>query len=88
LLDVDSLFKPFRDDPRFVDLISSYSFQKKKTGQTWVVDVFPMKVEKEMKRWPEKDRRKRIWCSIEEAVQRITNDELRELVENFPVSSG
>jgi 8-oxo-dGTP pyrophosphatase MutT (NUDIX family) len=65
------------------EAIGSYSFQKKKTGQTWVVDVFPMKVGKEMKRWPEKGRRKRIWCSIEEAVQRITNDELKELIVNF-----
>lgn len=60
--------------------IGSYAFQKKKTGRICSVEVFPMKVEKEMIEWEEKGKRERCWCTPEEAMARVSNTQLKELI--------
>jgi 8-oxo-dGTP pyrophosphatase MutT (NUDIX family) len=62
--------------------IGSYRSRKKKTGRVCSVEVFLMKVEQEMEDWQEKGKRKRRWCTIEEAAAKVTNVELRELILN------
>jgi ADP-ribose pyrophosphatase YjhB (NUDIX family) len=60
--------------------IGSYTFQKKKTGKICSVEVFPMKVGKEMIEWEEEGKRKRRWCTPEEAADRVSNPQLKELI--------
>jgi len=62
------------------DPIGSYAFQKKKTGKICSVEVFPMKVEKEMIEWEEKGKRERCWYTCEEAAARVSNPQLKELI--------
>jgi 8-oxo-dGTP pyrophosphatase MutT (NUDIX family) len=65
------------------DVIGSYSFIKKKNDLLCRVDVFPMKVTSKLPQWQERGKRKRRWCSIEEAVELVSNQELRELIRNI-----
>jgi len=62
--------------------IGGYTFQKKKTGRICSVEVFPMKVEKEMIEWEEEGKRERCWCTPEEAAARVSNTRLKELIIN------
>ncbi|MFC2146064.1 NUDIX hydrolase [Acidobacteriota bacterium] len=62
--------------------IGSYTFQKKKTGRICSVEVFPMRVEKEMMEWEEEGKRERCWCTLEEAAARVSNTKLKELIIN------
>jgi 8-oxo-dGTP pyrophosphatase MutT (NUDIX family) len=47
------------------------------------VTVFPMKVDRELKRWPEAHERSRQWFSLAEAVRVAGEMELRALLERF-----
>lgn len=47
------------------------------------VTVFPMKVDRELKHWPEAHERSRQWFSLAEAVQVAGEMELRALLERF-----
>lgn len=62
--------------------IGSYRFRKKKNGKLCSVEVFLMKVTGEMKNWKEKGKRGHRWCTPEEAVSRISNPGLKELIVN------
>lgn len=44
------------------------------------VDVFPMKVSKQRKNWPERDQRITRWFSLAEAAQSVDEEELRDLI--------
>jgi 8-oxo-dGTP pyrophosphatase MutT (NUDIX family) len=66
--------------------IGSYTFQKKKTGRICSVEVFPMKVEKEMIEWEEEGKRERCWYPLEVAAARVSNTELQELIFNAAIS--
>jgi len=48
-----------------------------------VVAVFPIRVKKMLKRWPEKRERKRRWVSQKKASQLISEPELRRIVRHF-----
>ncbi len=61
-------------------VIGTYRSRKKKTGRLCVIDIYPMQVEKEMKKWHEKGMRKRRWCSVEEALEKVSNPELKEVI--------
>lgn len=47
------------------------------------VSVFPMIVEEELDKWPEKDERTRKWTTPEEAATLVDEDELAEILRNF-----
>lgn len=47
------------------------------------VDVYAMQLDKILKRWPEKQERKRHWMPLHEAAQSVHETELRHLIERF-----
>ncbi len=47
------------------------------------VYVFPMKVTRRHRKWPEKSARDCEWCSVDEAVSRISETGLRRLIKKF-----
>jgi 8-oxo-dGTP pyrophosphatase MutT (NUDIX family) len=49
------------------------------------VDVYPLIVERQMKRWPEQDQRSFGWFSACEAASLVDEDELAILIESFAV---
>jgi 8-oxo-dGTP pyrophosphatase MutT (NUDIX family) len=54
-------------------------------GMEWrcEVPVFPLEVEREAKRWPEKDERTRRWFSATQAAGLVKEDDLAELISRF-----
>jgi 8-oxo-dGTP pyrophosphatase MutT (NUDIX family) len=47
------------------------------------VDVFPMRVQRQLKNWPERAERVTQWFSYADAAQEVSEDELRELILAF-----
>lgn len=62
--------------------VGTYSYEK--WGGTCRVDVFLMEVENLLQDWPEKNSRRREWCGVDEAVERVSEPELKELLRKFP----
>jgi len=60
------------------------SFVYLKNGNEHHVVVFPMRVAIEREKWPECHFRRREWVPVEEALKRITEPELRMLVQVQP----
>jgi len=65
--------------------IDSYIYEKslKKGGVRCRVEVFPMKVRKELTNWPEKKERTRAWFSPNEAAQRVNEKKLKKILTQF-----
>ncbi len=66
--------------------IGSFSYPKKlKNGAALKceVTVYPMKVDRELKRWPEATERTRRWFSINDAIDAVEETDLRELLIQF-----
>jgi ADP-ribose pyrophosphatase YjhB (NUDIX family) len=61
--------------------IGTYVYEKR--GRSRKVDVFPLHVHKELKRWPEMLIRKRKWMTADEAASRVKNAELRCCIQEF-----
>jgi 8-oxo-dGTP pyrophosphatase MutT (NUDIX family) len=51
--------------------------------QTLQVSVFPMKVSRRERWWPEKGQRKAIWVSVDAARGMVHKEELRQLIARF-----
>lgn len=47
------------------------------------IDVFAMEVLRQRRNWPEKAARETIWCSLEEALARVSEPGLRRLIARF-----
>lgn len=47
------------------------------------VDVFPMRVSRQRRRWADKHMRETCWCSLEEALERVSEPGLRRLISKF-----
>ncbi len=47
------------------------------------VDVYPLKVERLLRKWPEKGERWRHWFSIEAAAEMVSEEQLRALILNL-----
>jgi 8-oxo-dGTP pyrophosphatase MutT (NUDIX family) len=63
--------------------IGSYSYRKRlRTGQyvPCEVQLFPMRVEKESRKWPEFRQRTRAWFSAERAAQLVDEPDLASLI--------
>lgn len=61
----------------------SYDYQKRMddgTLTTCEVEVFPLRVEEELSRWPEQDQRTRRWFSPEEAAILVDEEGLQSLL--------
>ncbi|MGH6876247.1 MAG: NUDIX hydrolase [Rhizomicrobium sp.] len=66
--------------------VGSFQYDKhRKSGETvpCTVHVFPLEVARQRRSWPEKSARQTRWCTIEEALARISEPGLRRLIANF-----
>ncbi|HEY9299154.1 MAG TPA: NUDIX hydrolase, partial [Phormidium sp.] len=63
--------------------IGTYSYQK--SGCNFIVEVFLLRVETEFKDWPEAKIRKREWLSLKQAIKRIEEPELKQILMEFPL---
>lgn len=62
-----------------------YVYQKRYDRETYpvVVAVFPVKVQKLLKEWPEHGQRNRKWVSQSKAAKLLAEPELRQIVKHF-----
>ena len=63
--------------------IGSYSYEKRLEGGDVVVckvDVFPLKVKRQEKRWPEKGKREIQWLSPTEAAKTVQDPVLGDII--------
>ena len=66
--------------------IGAFHYQKRlRNGATFVcrVDVFPLRVARQRKTWPEKSQRSTKWFERVEAARLVQEPELAELIEGF-----
>ena len=66
--------------------VGSYRYEKKMKDGAIVlcqVDVFPLKVDEQRRRWPEYNQRETRWFEPEEAVAAVNEPELAALIEAF-----
>ena len=66
--------------------LGSYHYRKRlKNGAALLlrVDVFPLRVVRQRKSWPEKDQRVTEWFTAEKAAELVHEPELSELIEAF-----
>jgi 8-oxo-dGTP pyrophosphatase MutT (NUDIX family) len=65
--------------------IGRFRHSKRKGKRKIVLDVkvFPLKVKKRSKRWPERGQRRAIWLPASEAARRVYRPGLRQLIERF-----
>ncbi len=69
-----------------VEAVGAFHYDKlRKSGEVLAckVYVFPMKVTRHRRRWPEKSARDCEWCSVDEAVSRVKETGLRRLIKKF-----
>ncbi|WP_413281101.1 NUDIX hydrolase [Floridanema evergladense] len=62
--------------------IGTYSYQK--SGCNFLVDVFLLRVTKEFDNWQEAKTRKREWLSLKQAINRIEEAELKQILREIP----
>lgn len=71
--------------------IGSFTYPKRlKNGASLKCEliIFAMKVEQELKRWPEANERSRRWFSLTEAIDVVGDPGLRELLRDFGLQKG
>jgi len=69
--------------------VGAYSYGKRLSNGAVLscrVEVYPMAVQRQMKRWPERDQRSRKWFSPSEAAHQVDEPELADLIERFAVN--
>jgi 8-oxo-dGTP pyrophosphatase MutT (NUDIX family) len=59
--------------------------KRRKTGETIAcrVAVFALEVERQRRAWPEKAMRQTCWCSVDEAMARVSDPGLKRLIAKF-----
>jgi len=66
--------------------VGSFDYRKRrKTGDEIAchVDVFDLEVERQRRAWPEKAVRQTCWCTVEEAMTRVSDPGLKRLIASF-----
>jgi 8-oxo-dGTP pyrophosphatase MutT (NUDIX family) len=64
------------------------SFQVQKNIGTCFIRVFSMEVTKVLDEYPDKEKRRRKWFSVEEAVQSVEIQELKQMITALPLKIG
>ncbi|SFR57983.1 NUDIX hydrolase [Litoreibacter janthinus] len=67
-------------------LYSYTKFMGRSENLPCAVSVFPVKVQKTLKVWPESKERTRKWFSVKKAAARVREPELRKIIKNFDAS--
>ena len=70
--------------------IGTYRYDKRLKGGDAVpcsVDVFPLQVKSQRKRWPEQKQRSVRWFAPEEAAEAVQETELSDIIRNFEALS-
>lgn len=60
-----------------------YFKSEQKGGGEYRVHVYPMKVNRVLDDWPEADKRKRKWMSVEIAIELVKEKKLQKLLDQF-----
>jgi 8-oxo-dGTP pyrophosphatase MutT (NUDIX family) len=63
--------------------IGCYAYEKRLTSEssvTCTVDIFPLEVRRQLKRWPEKDQREGRWFTPEEAAKAVHEPDLADII--------
>jgi 8-oxo-dGTP pyrophosphatase MutT (NUDIX family) len=66
--------------------LGSFRYEKRrKSGEAFSckVEVFALEVMRQRRNWPERDSRDTRWCSVEEALQRVSDPGLAKLIVKF-----
>lgn len=66
--------------------IGEFHYQKRrKNGAVWLcrVEVFPLEVKQQRKKWPEKHDRTTKWFSLDQAAELVREDELADVMRAF-----
>ena len=66
--------------------IGRYRYVKRLTEDAEIacsVEVYPLRVERQMKRWPEQGQRALAWFNADDAASRVEEGELASLIEAF-----
>lgn len=60
-----------------------FKAKKAPNGGSKIVRVYPLRVSSEVERWPEHRQRERRWVSLEQALELVGDDEIREVLRRF-----
>jgi 8-oxo-dGTP pyrophosphatase MutT (NUDIX family) len=66
--------------------VGSFDYRKRRKSGDEIachVDVFDLEVERQRRAWPEKAVRQTCWCTVEEAMARVSDPGLKRLIERF-----
>jgi 8-oxo-dGTP pyrophosphatase MutT (NUDIX family) len=66
--------------------VGSFDYRKRRKAGDEIachVDVFDLEVERQRRAWPEKAMRQTCWCSVEEALARVSDPGLKRLIAKF-----
>jgi 8-oxo-dGTP pyrophosphatase MutT (NUDIX family) len=67
-------------------VIGRFDYDKQLTGGSFVpctVEVFALEVVRQMRSWPEQDKRQRRWFGLEEGVEAVQEPELQALIRSL-----
>lgn len=70
--------------------IGSFEFERlrRDSGKTWLIDVYPLFVERQVRNWDEKSQRTVLRCDITSAVSLVCSQSLATLIANFSYEIG
>jgi ADP-ribose pyrophosphatase YjhB (NUDIX family) len=66
-----------------VDPVRLGSLTRRRAKREKVIRIFPMRVTRQKKSWPEKQDRRRIWVGIAEAAALVRKDDLRFMLQQL-----
>jgi 8-oxo-dGTP pyrophosphatase MutT (NUDIX family) len=70
--------------------IGSFEFERlrRDTGKTWLIDVYPLFVEKQMRKWDEKSQRTVLRCDVASALSLVCTRSLAQIIETCSQQFG
>jgi 8-oxo-dGTP pyrophosphatase MutT (NUDIX family) len=70
--------------------IGSFEFERlrRDSGKTWLIDVYPLFVEKQVRKWDEKSQRTVLRCDVVSALSLVCSQSLAALIERCSQEFG